>query len=37
MRIGRGNRSTWRNPATVPLYPPQILHDLTRARTGPPR
>jgi hypothetical protein len=29
MRIGRGNRSTRRNPASVPLCPPQIPHDLT--------
>jgi hypothetical protein len=29
MRIGRGNRSTRRKPAPVPLCPPQILHDLT--------
>jgi hypothetical protein len=29
MRIGRGNRSTCRNPVSVPLYPPQIPHDLT--------
>jgi hypothetical protein len=33
MRIGRGNRSTWRKPAPVPLCPPQIPHHLTRART----
>jgi hypothetical protein len=25
--IGRGNRSTRRKPAPVPLCPPQILHD----------
>jgi hypothetical protein len=31
--IGKGNRSTRRKPAPVPLYPPQIPHDLTRART----
>jgi hypothetical protein len=31
--IGRGNRSTRNNPATVPLCPPQIPHDLNRART----
>jgi hypothetical protein len=37
MRIGKGNRSTWRKPATTPLCPPQIPHDLTWARTGPPR
>jgi hypothetical protein len=24
--IGRGNRSTWRNPAPVPLCPPQTPH-----------
>jgi hypothetical protein len=28
---GKGNRSTGRKPAPVPLYPPQIPHDLTRA------
>jgi hypothetical protein len=33
MRNGRGNRSTRRNPAPVPLCPPQIPHDLTWART----
>jgi hypothetical protein len=33
MRIGRGNRSTWRKPTPVPLCPPQIPDDLTRART----
>jgi hypothetical protein len=33
MRIGRGNRITWRKPAPVPLCPPQIPHDLSRART----
>jgi hypothetical protein len=33
MRIGRGNRSTRRNAAPVPLCPPQIPHDLTWART----
>jgi hypothetical protein len=33
MRIGRGNRNTRRKPAPVPLCPPQIPHDLTRART----
>jgi hypothetical protein len=36
MRIGRGNRSTRRNPAPVPLCPPQIPHDLTWARTQDP-
>jgi hypothetical protein len=33
MRIGRGNRGTWRKPAQVPLCPPQIPHDPTWART----
>jgi hypothetical protein len=33
MRIGRGNRSTRRKPAPVPLCPPQIPHDLTWVRT----
>jgi hypothetical protein len=33
MKIGRGNRSTRRNLAPVLLCPPQIPHDLTRART----
>jgi hypothetical protein len=33
MRICRGNRSTRIKPAPVPLCPPQIPHDLTRART----
>jgi hypothetical protein len=31
--IGRGNRSTRRKPAPVPLRPPQIPYDLTRTRT----
>jgi hypothetical protein len=30
--IGRGNRSTWRKPAPVPLCPPQTPHDA-RTRT----
>jgi hypothetical protein len=33
MKIGRGNRSTQRKPAPVPLCPPQIPHDQTRVRT----
>jgi hypothetical protein len=33
MRIGRGNRSTRRKPANLPLCPPQISHELTWART----
>jgi hypothetical protein len=32
MRIGKGNRSTRRKPAPVPLCPPQIPHDLTWGR-----
>jgi hypothetical protein len=30
--VGRGNRSARGNPAAVPLCPPQIPHDLIRAR-----
>jgi hypothetical protein len=33
MTIGKGNRSTRRKPAPVPLSPPQIPHDLTQAPT----
>jgi hypothetical protein len=33
MKIGRGNRSTGRKPATSPLCPSQIPHEQTRART----
>jgi hypothetical protein len=33
MKIGRGNLTMRRKPAPVPLFPPQILHELTRART----
>jgi hypothetical protein len=33
--IGRGNRSTRRKPAPVPLYPPQTLHTAwTRTRAA---
>jgi hypothetical protein len=32
MKIGRGNWAARRKPAPVPLCPPQIPHDLTRAR-----
>jgi hypothetical protein len=31
--MGRGNHSTRRKPAPVPICPPQIPHDLNRART----
>jgi hypothetical protein len=36
MRIGRGNPSTRRKPAPLPLCPPQTPHDLTwdRARAA---
>jgi hypothetical protein len=30
--IGRGNRSTWKKPAPMPLCPPQTPH-ATRTRT----
>jgi hypothetical protein len=33
MKIGRGKCSTRRKPAPMPLWPPQIPHDLTRAGT----
>jgi hypothetical protein len=33
IKIGRGNRSSRRKPAAVPLCPPEIPHILT----GPPR
>jgi hypothetical protein len=33
MRVGRGNRSKRRKPASVSLRPPQIPHDLTWDRT----
>jgi hypothetical protein len=33
IQIGRGNRNTPRKPAQAPLCPPQIPHDLNRART----
>jgi hypothetical protein len=33
IKIGRGERSTRRNPVATPLCPPQIPHDLTRALT----
>jgi hypothetical protein len=33
MRIGRGNRSTRRRPAPLPLCPPQTLHYLIRDGT----
>jgi hypothetical protein len=36
MKIGRGNRSTRRKPAPVPLCPPQTPH-AAYTRPGPPR
>jgi hypothetical protein len=33
MKIARGNGSTRREPASVPLCSPQIPYDLTWART----
>jgi hypothetical protein len=33
MRIGRGDRSTRRKPATMALCPPEIPHDVTWDRT----
>jgi hypothetical protein len=33
MNIGRGNQSTRRKPAPMPLCPPQIPHDQTWYRT----
>jgi hypothetical protein len=32
IKIGRGNRSTRRKPAPVPLFPPQIPLNHTRDR-----
>jgi hypothetical protein len=37
MMIGRGNQSTRRKPAPVPLSPPQTRHVLPGRETGPPR
>jgi hypothetical protein len=34
MMIGRGNRSTWRKPAPVPLCPPQTPHACPDANPG---
>jgi hypothetical protein len=33
MKIGRGKLSTRRKPALMPLCPPEIPHELNRART----
>jgi hypothetical protein len=32
MRIGGGNRSTWRSPVSVPFCPPKIPYDLIWGR-----
>jgi hypothetical protein len=37
MMIGKGNRSSRRKPTLVPLFPPQIPHDLIGREPGPPR
>jgi hypothetical protein len=37
MIIGRGNQSTRRKPAAVPLSPPQTPHDLPERKPRPPR
>jgi hypothetical protein len=37
MMIGKGNRSTRRKPAPVPLYPPQTPHALPGREPEPPR
>jgi hypothetical protein len=36
MRIVRGDQSTQRKPAPVPLCPPQIAHDLAGLELWPP-
>jgi hypothetical protein len=33
MRIGRRNGRSQRKPAPIPLFPPQVLYDLTWGRT----
>jgi hypothetical protein len=33
--VAEGNRTTRKKPATVPLWPPQIPHDLTQTQTWP--
>jgi hypothetical protein len=37
MMIGRGNRSTRRKPAPVPICPPQTPHALPGREPGSPR
>jgi hypothetical protein len=33
MRVDKANQCTWRKPAPLPLFPPQIPHDLTWDRS----
>jgi hypothetical protein len=37
MKISRGNRSTWRKSAPVPLCPPRIPEVTWAAAVGSPR
>jgi hypothetical protein len=37
MMIGRGNRSTRKKPAPVPLFPPQIPHAVPGREPGLPQ
>jgi hypothetical protein len=37
MMIGKGNRSTRRKPATVPLCPSQIPYEMTGREPGSPQ
>jgi hypothetical protein len=37
MMTGRGNRSTWRKPAPVPLCPPQSPYALPGLEPRPPQ
>jgi hypothetical protein len=37
MMVGRGNRSTRRKPALVPIFPPQTPHALPGRESEPPR
>jgi hypothetical protein len=37
MRVGRESGCTQRKPTPVPLYPPQIPHDLTWDQTRQPQ
>jgi hypothetical protein len=37
IKIGKGNRSTWRKPTPAPLCSPQILLARPGLEPGPPR